>query len=94
MADRDARGSTLSLEQLISVLAVGVVAGVAAHLFFRFRGFGLVGDIIVSLIGAFVGSWVLPAFGLSLGGGVIGALLTAAVGAVAVLTVLRILKRA
>jgi uncharacterized membrane protein YeaQ/YmgE (transglycosylase-associated protein family) len=84
----------VSLEQLIATLLVGLVAGVAAHVFFRFRGFGLVGDIIVSLIGAFIGGWVLPAFGLSLGGGIAGAAITSAIGAVAVLVVLRIAKRA
>lgn len=84
----------MSLEQLISIVAVGVLAGAAAHLFFRFRGFGLVGDVIVGLIGAVLGGWVLPAFGLSLGGGAIGASATAGIGAIAVLTTLRILKRA
>jgi len=84
----------VSLEQLIATLAVGVAAGVAAHVFFRFRGFGLLGDIIVGLIGAFIGGWVLPAFGLSLGGGVAGTAITSAIGAIAVIVVLRIAKRA
>ena len=54
----------MPLENLIAILVVGILAGALAHQFSRYRGFGLVGDIIVSLIGAFIGGWVLPTFGL------------------------------
>lgn len=84
----------MTIENLIAILVVGIVAGACAHQFSRFRGFGLLGDIIVALIGAFVGGWVLPAVGLSLGGGILGSVITAAIGAIAVLVVLRMLKRA
>ena len=57
-----------------------------------FRGFGLLGDSAVSLMGAF--AWVFPAFGLSTGDDIVTAALTATLGAVAIIAVLRMLKRA
>jgi uncharacterized membrane protein YeaQ/YmgE (transglycosylase-associated protein family) len=84
----------MSMEYLITVLAVGLAVGVAAHVFSRFRGFGLLGDIVVSVMGAFIGAWVFPAFGLSPGRDIVTAAFTATLGAVAVIVVLRMLKRA
>jgi uncharacterized membrane protein YeaQ/YmgE (transglycosylase-associated protein family) len=84
----------VSLEYLITVIVVGLVIGALAHVFSRFRGFGLLGDIVVSLMGAFIGAWVFPAFGLSPGGDIVTAALTATLGALAVIVVLRMLKRA
>ena len=84
----------MSLEYLVSVLVIGIVAGSVAHLLARYRGFGLVGDILVALVGAFIGAWVLPAIGLSLGNDILTAALTSAIGAAAILIALRVLKRA
>jgi uncharacterized membrane protein YeaQ/YmgE (transglycosylase-associated protein family) len=84
----------MSIEYLVTVLVVGVVVGFLAHVLARYRGFGLLGDMVVSLMGAFLGAWIFPAFGLSPGGDVLTAALTATLGAVAVVVVLRMLKRA
>ena len=84
----------MSIEYLLTVLVVGVVVGILAHLFARFRGFGLLGDIIVSLIGAFLGAWIFPALGVSPGSDVLTAALTATLGAAGVVVALRALKRA
>jgi uncharacterized membrane protein YeaQ/YmgE (transglycosylase-associated protein family) len=76
------------------ILIVGLIAGAIAHLFVKRGGFSLIGDIAVGVLGALVTGFMLPTIGLSLGGGPIGALITATIGAVAALTVLRMLKRA
>jgi uncharacterized membrane protein YeaQ/YmgE (transglycosylase-associated protein family) len=46
-------------------------------------GFGLVGDLIVGLIGAFIGDLLLPRLGIHLGTGIIALIINAFMGAVA-----------
>jgi uncharacterized membrane protein YeaQ/YmgE (transglycosylase-associated protein family) len=57
-------------------------------------GFGLIGDMIVGILGALLAGWILPAVGLSLGGGWVGAILSAAIGAILILVVVKLIKRA
>jgi uncharacterized membrane protein YeaQ/YmgE (transglycosylase-associated protein family) len=45
-------------------LVVGLVAGFLASRVMRGGGYGLVGDIIVGLIGAFIGGWLADLLGL------------------------------
>ncbi|MDQ3012082.1 MAG: GlsB/YeaQ/YmgE family stress response membrane protein [Acidobacteriota bacterium] len=57
-------------------------------------GFGLIGDIIVGIVGAFLGSWLFSLLGVSAGGGTLGLLITAFIGAVVLLLLIRLIKRA
>ena len=52
-------------------------------------GFGLIGDLLVGLIGAFIGDWLLPRFNFHLWGGLTGMIIEAAIGAIVLLVVLR-----
>src|SRR5215471_20874459 len=60
-----------------------LVAGWLAGLIVRGHGFGCLGDIVLGLVGAFVGLLVLSLFPLNLGGtlGFFGTLLVAFLGA-------------
>ena len=51
-------------------------------------GFGLIGDLIVGVIGAFIGSWVLPRLGIHLGAGLVAAIANATIGAILLLVVI------
>ena len=82
----------MSNESLVVVLLVGVIAGWLAGQFVKGSGFGLVGDLIVGIFGAFIGSWILPQVGIHLGAGVIGAIVNATVGAVILLFLLRLVR--
>ena len=84
----------MSVESLLVFLLVGAVAGWLAGLVVKGAGFGLLGDIIVGIIGVFVAGWLFPTLGVSLGSGIVAAILHAAIGAVLFLVVLRLLKRA
>ena len=56
-------------------------------------GFGLIVDIIVGVVGAFIGGWLAGVLGIDIGGGLIGSLIVAVIGAVVLLLVLRFIKR-
>lgn len=78
---------------LIWLLIIGVLAGWLAGHVTRGRGFGLLGDMVVGVIGAWLGSVVLHVFGLY-SFGFIGSLVTAVIGAVILLTLIRVVKNA
>ncbi len=50
----------LSNESIIVILVVGLVAGWLAGKIVRGAGFGLIADIVIGIIGAFIGDWLLP----------------------------------
>jgi site-specific DNA recombinase len=50
----------LSNESLLVIVIVGIVAGWLAGNIVRGGGYGLIGDLIVGVIGAFIGDWLLP----------------------------------
>lgn len=75
---------------ILTWLIVGLVAGVLASLVVG--GVGLVGDIIVGIIGAFVGGWIFRQLGVSAPfGGLAGVIFTAFIGAVVLLFILHII---
>ncbi|MBA3657523.1 MAG: GlsB/YeaQ/YmgE family stress response membrane protein [Gemmatimonadaceae bacterium] len=56
-------------------------------------GYGIVGDIIIGIIGAFVGGWIFKSLGVATPlGGIAGTIFVAFIGAVVLLFVLRLLK--
>ena len=79
---------------LLWFLGVGLVAGWLAGILVKGGGFGLVGDLIVGVIGAFLGGFLFSTFGVSMGGGLVGSLIVATVGAVVLLFIVRLIKRA
>lgn len=84
----------MTLSSLIWFLLIGLIAGWLAGRVMRGGGFGLVGDLVVGVIGALLGGWLFGVLGIHLGGGLIGPLITAFVGAVVLLLILRAIRRA
>lgn len=82
----------MSAESLIIILAVGLVAGWLAGLIVQGSGFGIVGDIVIGVIGAFFGSWLLPQLGIQLGAGLVAAIINATIGAVILLLIIRLIR--
>jgi uncharacterized membrane protein YeaQ/YmgE (transglycosylase-associated protein family) len=83
------------LEAIIIALIVGGIAGWLAGLLVQGTGYGLVGDIVVGILGALIASWLFPALGISLaiGGGIIGLIILAFIGAVILLLIVRVIKQ-
>jgi uncharacterized membrane protein YeaQ/YmgE (transglycosylase-associated protein family) len=82
----------MSNESLLVILVVGVVAGWLAGQIVSGGGFGLLGDLVVGVIGAFIGDWILPRLGVHLGVGTISLIINATVGAIILLIVLRLIS--
>jgi uncharacterized membrane protein YeaQ/YmgE (transglycosylase-associated protein family) len=57
-------------------------------------GFGLVGNIVVGIIGAFIAGWLLPRIGFVLVGGIVAEIVNAVIGAVILLLVIGFFKKA
>jgi uncharacterized membrane protein YeaQ/YmgE (transglycosylase-associated protein family) len=83
----------MDLNSLIWFLLVGLVAGWLAGQIMKGRGFGLVGNIIVGIVGAVVGGFLFDALGISLLSGTAGYILTAVIGAIALLFIVGLVKK-
>ena len=57
----------ISGEGLLVIIIVGLIAGWLAGKIVMGGGFGLIGDIAIGIVGALVGSWLLPQLGIHLG---------------------------
>lgn len=78
---------------LLWTLIIGGLAGFIAGKIMRGEGFGIIVDIIVGIVGGWLGGWVFDLIGVH-SGGVIGRLLIAIVGAVILIWLIRLIKRA
>ncbi len=78
---------------IIAFLIVGLLAGLIAGKLMEGHGFGTLGDLVIGIIGAFVGGFVFDAFGYQ-ATGFWSTLLTSVVGAVLFLAVAHMFHRA
>lgn len=74
---------------IIAWLFLGLVAGWLAGKLARGRGFGCITDIILGLIGSFIGGWVFTKLGI-FGGGFLFSLAAATLGAVILVAIAHI----
>ena len=83
--------SHMGTQSLVVFLLVGLVAGWLAGKILKGSGFGLVGDLIVGVIGSFIGVWIFGQLGITVGG-ILGLLVASVVGALVPLYLLRLIK--
>ncbi|MGE0502686.1 MAG: GlsB/YeaQ/YmgE family stress response membrane protein [Rhizobiaceae bacterium] len=84
----------MGTESVIIFLLIGAVAGWLAGLIVKGYGFGLLGNIVVGIVGAFIAGWLFPTVGLAFGGGILAAIVHATIGAVLLLVLIRLIKSA
>jgi len=77
---------------LLWLLIIGLIAGWLASAIVG-GGFGLIGDIIVGIVGSFLGAYLFSALGVSAGGGTLGSIIVATIGAIVLLLLLRLVRR-
>lgn len=78
---------------LLTWIIVGLIAGVLAS-FVMGGGFGIIGDIVIGIVGAFLGGWIFRTLGVhSPLSGLAGTILVAFIGAVVLLFIIRLIRR-
>lgn len=77
-------------------LIMGGIAGWIAGLIVQGSGFGIIGDVVIGILGGFFGGWLLSKIGFPVIGGsaVISQLIEAVIGAVVLLLIIKLVRRA
>ncbi len=84
----------MTLEAIIIVLLIGAIAGWLGSILFSGSGLSLPVNIIVGILGSFVGSWLLGKLNITIGGGaIINSIITGAIGAFVILFLLSLLYK-
>ncbi|MGE0399087.1 MAG: GlsB/YeaQ/YmgE family stress response membrane protein [Kofleriaceae bacterium] len=79
--------------EILAWLIVGLISGVLASLVVG--GYGLVADIVIGIVGAFVGGYIFRAAGWSAPwGGLAGTIFVAFIGAVVLLVIIHLIRGA
>jgi uncharacterized membrane protein YeaQ/YmgE (transglycosylase-associated protein family) len=79
---------------MIYSILVGLIAGWLAGQVMKGGGYGVLMDIILGLLGGIVGGWVFSSFGIWPAGGIVGSIIVSFVGAVILVGLTRMLRRA
>jgi uncharacterized membrane protein YeaQ/YmgE (transglycosylase-associated protein family) len=58
------------------------------------RRFGLLADILIGIVGAVIGGWLAGLLGIAVGGGILASIVTATLGAIVLLVIVRAFRRA
>ena len=78
---------------LLWTLLIGIAAGWLAGQVMKGGGYGLVGDLVLGILGSFAGSWIFGMLGIA-SFGLIGQLVVSTIGAVALVAIVRAIKKA
>jgi len=79
---------------LLYIIIVGLVAGWATGKIMKGAGYGAITDILLGIAGAIVGSRLLGLLGIYSSGGIIPNILVAIVGAIVLVLIVRLIKKA
>ena len=79
---------------MLYAIIVGLIAGWLAGQVMKGGGYGVLVDILLGILGGILGNWLFGALGLSSGGGLIGSIIVSFVGAVILVAITRVLRRA
>lgn len=82
----------MDIIDLIIFLAIGAVVGWLAGKIVKGSGFGVLGNIVVGIVGAVSGGFLFGYIGIT-ASGLLGSIIMATIGAVVLLSLLRVLKK-
>ena len=85
----------MDIVAVVVALVIGAIAGWLAGIIVEGGGFGLLGNMLLGIVGAFIAALLFPrlGLGLTLGGGVVGAIVTSTLGAVVLLLIVNLVQR-
>jgi uncharacterized membrane protein YeaQ/YmgE (transglycosylase-associated protein family) len=83
----------VDVNSIIIMLIIGAIAGWLAGQIVRGFGFGLLWNIILGIVGAFIGVWLLRQLGFMPFAGFIGSIVNAVIGAVVLLVIVGFIRR-
>jgi uncharacterized membrane protein YeaQ/YmgE (transglycosylase-associated protein family) len=82
----------MSTESILVILFVGIVAGWLAGKVVRGAGFGLLGDLVIGIVGAFIATLLFPRLGIHLGSGIVSENIFSALGAIILLLIVGLIR--
>ena len=81
------------VDSIIILIVVGAIAGWLAGQIMRGFGFGLLWNIIIGIIGAFIGVWLMTTLRIMPFAGFLGSIINATIGAVVLLAIVGLIRR-
>ncbi|MCL1142229.1 GlsB/YeaQ/YmgE family stress response membrane protein [Shewanella gaetbuli] len=81
----------MDINALVIIIVIGAIAGWLAGMLMK-GGYSLIGNIVIGIIGAFIGGFVFSFFNITTSG-IIGSIVTATVGAILLILLLRVIKK-
>lgn len=75
----------MGIERLVVFLLCGLFAGWLAGMIVKGKGFGLVVNLIIGIVGAFLGSFIFGILGIYVAPGILGMIIVSLVGAIVLL---------
>jgi uncharacterized membrane protein YeaQ/YmgE (transglycosylase-associated protein family) len=83
----------VGVESIIAMIIIGAIAGWLAGKLVRGFGFGLVWNIVIGIIGAFIGVALLDRLGIVPFAGFFGSIVNATIGAIVLLFIVGLVRR-
>jgi len=90
---RQGEDTVIGIDSIIIMLIVGAIAGWLAGQIVRGFGFGLLWNIVIGIVGAFIGVWLLQQLGFMPFAGFIGSIVNGTIGAVILLIIVGFIRR-
>ena len=81
------------MNNVLWYIIIGISAGYIAGRLMKIKGFGHFANLLVGLAGAMLGVWLFSVFNFSFGNSFLGSLITAVLGAVFLLYLIRLIKK-
>ncbi len=81
------------MEHLIYTIIIGALSGWLAGFIRQGYGFGLLGNIVIGILGAFIGSWLFAQLNVHIGAGLINHIITSVIGALVLLFLIGLVRK-
>lgn len=85
--------TVVGIDSILVMIVVGAIAGWLAGQIMRGFGYGLIWNIIIGIIGAFVGVWLLTTLRIVPFAGFLGSIINATIGAVVLLLIVGLIRK-